>query len=156
MRTSRFERGTVAGCPPPGLAVDQDVNRWHHRQAVQHDWERRDQTNESNRIAWQFRRVVMIRRNLYQATGSKPRGERWGQSRASDFGIQELSMSMPENLNDVYVGELKDLWSANDQMLKVLKKITTKASDASLTKMLTRSHAGITQHTDVLKALIAG
>jgi ferritin-like metal-binding protein YciE len=65
-------------------------------------------------------------------------------------------MSTPEDLNDVYVDELKDLWSANDQMLKVLKKITKKASDASLKDMLTTSLEGITSHTEVLKELIAG
>ena len=65
-------------------------------------------------------------------------------------------MSTPEDLKNVYVDELKDLWSANDQMLKVLKKITAKASDTSLKDMLTKSHDGITEHTSVLKELIAG
>ncbi|MDO7842877.1 ferritin-like domain-containing protein [Sphingomonas immobilis] len=65
-------------------------------------------------------------------------------------------MSTPEDLNDIYVDELKDLWSANDQMLKVLKKITAKASDAALKDMLTKSHEGITQHTAIVKELIAG
>ena len=37
-------------------------------------------------------------------------------------------MSAPEDLQEIYTDELKDLWSANDQMLKVLKKITAKAS----------------------------
>ena len=65
-------------------------------------------------------------------------------------------MSTPEYLKDIYVDELKDLWSANDQMLKVLKKITAKASDAKVKEMLITSHEGITKHTDVLKELIAG
>lgn len=65
-------------------------------------------------------------------------------------------MSTPEDLKDVYVDELKDLWSANDQMLKVLKKITSKASDAALKDMLTKSHEGITRHTAIVKELIAG
>ncbi|RYY12952.1 MAG: ferritin-like domain-containing protein [Alphaproteobacteria bacterium] len=65
-------------------------------------------------------------------------------------------MSTPEDLKDIYVDEMKDLWSANDQMLKVVKKITTKASDPKLKEMLTTSHEGITKHTDVLKELIAG
>lgn len=65
-------------------------------------------------------------------------------------------MSTPEDLKDIYVDEMKDLWSANDQMLKVLKKITVKASDAKLKEMLTTSHEGITKHTDILKELIAG
>ena len=65
-------------------------------------------------------------------------------------------MSTPEDLKDVYVEEMKDLWSANDQMLKVLKKISAKASDPKLKEMLTTSHEGITRHTAVLKELIAG
>ena len=63
-------------------------------------------------------------------------------------------MSTPEDLKDIYVDELKDLWSANDQMKRVLKKITAKASDAALKEMLTNSQAGIEKHTDVLKELI--
>ncbi|OHC98070.1 MAG: hypothetical protein A3H25_01580 [Sphingomonadales bacterium RIFCSPLOWO2_12_FULL_63_15] len=65
-------------------------------------------------------------------------------------------MSPPESLQDVYIDELKDLWSANDQMLKVIKKITAKASDASLKDMLTKSQEGIASHTAILKELIAG
>ena len=64
-------------------------------------------------------------------------------------------MSAPEDLKDIYTDELKDLWSANDQMKKVLKKITAKASDEALKTMLTKSQAGIEKHTDILKDLIA-
>ena len=65
-------------------------------------------------------------------------------------------MSTPEDLQEIYTDELKDLWSANDQMSRVLKKITSKASDASLKEMLANSQEGIAKHTDVLKELIAG
>jgi ferritin-like metal-binding protein YciE len=65
-------------------------------------------------------------------------------------------MSTPEDLKDVYADELKDLWSANDQMQKVLKKIAAKASDPALKDMLTKSQDGIAQHTALLKELIAG
>lgn len=64
-------------------------------------------------------------------------------------------MSTPEDLQEIYTDELKDLWSANDQMVRVLKKITMKASDASLKEMLTSSQTGIAKHTDILKELIA-
>jgi ferritin-like metal-binding protein YciE len=64
-------------------------------------------------------------------------------------------MAAPEDLKEIYTDELKDLWSANDQMKKVLKKITSKASDAALKEMLTNSQDGIQKHTDVLKELIA-
>ena len=65
-------------------------------------------------------------------------------------------MSTPEDLKDIYTDELKDLWSANDQMKRLLKKVTAKASDAGLKEMLTSSQAGIEKHTDVLKELIVG
>ena len=64
-------------------------------------------------------------------------------------------MSTPENLKDLYIDELKDLWSANDQMLRCLKKITSKAADKGLKDMLTASQEGITKHTATLKELIA-
>ncbi|WBH15060.1 ferritin-like domain-containing protein [Sphingomonas radiodurans] len=64
-------------------------------------------------------------------------------------------MSTPEDLKEIYTDELKDLWSANDQMQKVVKKITAKASDPALKEMLTKSQDGIAKHTDVLKELIA-
>lgn len=64
-------------------------------------------------------------------------------------------MSTPENLNDLYTGELQDLWSANDQMSKVLKKMTGKASDPALKEMLTNSETGIATHTEMLKQLLA-
>lgn len=63
-------------------------------------------------------------------------------------------MSAPENLNDLYTGELQDLWSANDQMAKALKKITPKVSDPALKDMLTKSQSGIADHTEMLKDLL--
>ena len=65
-------------------------------------------------------------------------------------------MSTPEDLQEIYTDELKDLWSANDQMKRLLKKITSKASDAKLKDMLTSSQEGIEKHTSVLKELIEG
>ena len=64
-------------------------------------------------------------------------------------------MSAPENLTDLYTGELQDLWSANDQMSKVLKKLVSKVSDPSLKEMLTKSQSGIATHTEALKQLLA-
>ncbi len=60
----------------------------------------------------------------------------------------------PEDLNDLYIDELKDLWSANDQMARTLKKIAPKASNAKLKEMLAKSQDGIARHTDVLKELL--
>lgn len=64
-------------------------------------------------------------------------------------------MSAPENLMDLYTDELKDLWSANDQMKRLLKKVASKATDDKLKAMLAKSQDGIDKHTDVLKELIA-
>ncbi len=63
-------------------------------------------------------------------------------------------MSKPENLEDLYVGELKDLWSANDQMHRTLKKLAKKITDKKLAAMVEKSQAGIEKHTEVLKDLI--
>ena len=64
-------------------------------------------------------------------------------------------MSAPEDLKDLYTGELADLWSANDQMQKTVKKLISKASDPGLKEMLTKSQVGIAEHTEVLKQLLA-
>ena len=58
------------------------------------------------------------------------------------------------SLAELYVDELKDLWSSNDQMVKALGKIAPQATDAKLKKMLIDSPEGIAKHTDLLKALI--
>jgi ferritin-like metal-binding protein YciE len=63
-------------------------------------------------------------------------------------------MSAPENLTDLYTGELQDLWSANDQMAKAVKKMTSKVSDSALKNMLTKSQEGISAHTQILKDLL--
>lgn len=65
-------------------------------------------------------------------------------------------MSTPESLQNLYTDELKDLWSANDQMHRVLKKIAKKASNEKLAEMLAKSLDGIEKHTAVVKELIAG
>ncbi len=64
-------------------------------------------------------------------------------------------MSEIANLSDLYIDELKDLWSANDQMARALTKIAPKATHPKLGQMLEVSQKGISGHTDLLKALIA-
>ncbi len=65
-------------------------------------------------------------------------------------------MSAPESLKDVYADEMKDLWSANDQMTRAVKSMATKAHDPKLKALLDESVAGITKHTEALKGLIEG
>lgn len=64
-------------------------------------------------------------------------------------------MPAPEDFDEIYTDELKDLWSANDQMNRVVKKLTPKAKDPAIKEMLQKSHGGIEKHTAVLKELIA-
>jgi ferritin-like metal-binding protein YciE len=61
----------------------------------------------------------------------------------------------PQDLNDLYIDELKDLWSANDQMQRVLAQIAPNASDEKLQQMLAKSQEGFAKHTDVVKQLLA-
>ena len=63
---------------------------------------------------------------------------------------------MPQitTLQELYVDELKDLWSANDQMARALKRIAPKASEPELKTLLTDAQTGIAAHTTLLKSLI--
>jgi ferritin-like metal-binding protein YciE len=47
----------------------------------------------------------------------------------------------------LYVEELKDLWSANEQMIKALNTIAPHATNPKLTLMLDSSKKGIAKHT---------
>jgi ferritin-like metal-binding protein YciE len=62
-------------------------------------------------------------------------------------------MSSPKTLNDLYIEELRDLWSANDQMQKILPKLSAESGD-KLRSTLDKAIEGIKQHTEVLKSLI--
>ncbi len=64
-------------------------------------------------------------------------------------------MSVPQDLKDLYTGELADSWSANDQMQRIVKKLIGEASNPALKAMLTKSQEGIAKHTEVLKQLLA-
>jgi ferritin-like metal-binding protein YciE len=63
-------------------------------------------------------------------------------------------MSTPETLKDVYIEELRDLWSANDQMAEILTDLAGHAANAKLKSMLQKSASGVAKHTDVLKGLV--
>lgn len=62
-------------------------------------------------------------------------------------------MSAPENLEDVYTEELADLWSANDQMEKVVREMAEVAGD-TLKKRLEKQADGIAKHTETVKQLL--
>lgn len=63
-------------------------------------------------------------------------------------------MAEIETLQELYVDELKDLWSANDQMAKALKRIAPNATNPKLRTMLQKSQDGIAAHTELLKDLV--
>ena len=63
-------------------------------------------------------------------------------------------MSAPESLKETYTDEMKDLWSANDQMTRAVKTMAAKANDPKLKTMLEESVSGIGKHSDTLKSLI--
>lgn len=63
-------------------------------------------------------------------------------------------MTSANTLKDVYVEELQDLWSANDQMQRVMQSLSDKASDGNLKEMLARSVSGIGQHTVALRSIL--
>ena len=63
-------------------------------------------------------------------------------------------MSQINTLNELYVDELRDLWSANDQMARALKKISPQATNAKLKALLDSCPASIERHTRILQRLI--
>jgi len=63
-------------------------------------------------------------------------------------------MSDPRSLSELYREELQDLWSANDQMKRVVSDMIPVAANPNLSEMLERSAKGIQVHTDLLKDLL--
>ncbi len=63
-------------------------------------------------------------------------------------------MSAPESLKEVYIDELKDLWSANDQMTKAIRTLSAKVHDKKLKELFEGSYTGIENHTSTLKSLL--
>ena len=63
-------------------------------------------------------------------------------------------MSAPETLKEIYVDELRDLWSANDQMQAAVHLLSEKAHNPKLKSMLRHSGVGIGEHTEALVSLI--
>lgn len=57
-------------------------------------------------------------------------------------------------LKDLYLEELQDPWSANDQMSEVVSSMADKASDDRLAQRLNTAKDGIDKHVELLKSLI--
>ncbi|MBN8873804.1 MAG: DUF892 family protein [Rhodospirillales bacterium] len=63
-------------------------------------------------------------------------------------------MPAPTSLKDLYVDELRDLWSANDQMAGIVQEMRQKASDDGLRNTLEHAETGIDAHTSTLRGLL--
>lgn len=63
-------------------------------------------------------------------------------------------MSAHDDLKSIYLDELKDLWSANDQMRAVVTDMAAAAADPALARRLTQSAEEIAAHTATLKSMI--
>lgn len=63
-------------------------------------------------------------------------------------------MASASSLKDVFIEEMRDLWSANDQMQRVLPSLSEKASDATLKEMLSKSVDGVGRHTATLRSIL--
>jgi ferritin-like metal-binding protein YciE len=67
---------------------------------------------------------------------------------------QENNMAQINTLKELYVDELRDLWSANDQMARALRKIAPQATNSKLKSLLEKCPESIARHTQILQALI--
>lgn len=63
-------------------------------------------------------------------------------------------MSTPTSLKETYADEMKDLWSANDQMTQAVKTLAGRVHDPELKQTLEASVKGITKHTETLMTLL--
>ncbi len=59
----------------------------------------------------------------------------------------------PTNLKEIYTADLRDLWSANDQMQKILQSFSDKATDPKLKELFKKSVDGIARHTNTLRGM---
>jgi ferritin-like metal-binding protein YciE len=67
-----------------------------------------------------------------------------------------MTSSNPTNLKELYIAEIRDLWSANDQMQQVIQTFAQQATDQRLKQLFERSVSGINEHTQALRQLVEG
>lgn len=61
-----------------------------------------------------------------------------------------------ESLKELYVDQLQDLWSANEQAGKMIRKLCDAANDDELCDILERSVDRISEHNERLEEIIRG
>jgi len=60
----------------------------------------------------------------------------------------------PSNLKELYTADMRDLWSANDQMQKIVQAFSEKATDPKLKQLFEQSVTGIGRHTQALREMV--
>ncbi len=60
----------------------------------------------------------------------------------------------PSNLKELYTADMRDLWSANDQMQGIVKAFSERAADPKLRQLFEQSVTGIGQHTQALRQMV--
>jgi ferritin-like metal-binding protein YciE len=66
----------------------------------------------------------------------------------------ETPMSHAQDLKSLYIEELQDLWSANDQMQRMVEDMAERAEDERIADGFKQSASGIGKHTAALRTLI--
>jgi hypothetical protein len=67
---------------------------------------------------------------------------------------RKFSVSAPSSLKEVYCDEIKDLWSANDQMVKALTTLNEGVHHKKLKTHFSDALKGISKHNETLKGLL--
>lgn len=63
-------------------------------------------------------------------------------------------MASMKDLRALYEEELGDLWSANDQMQRIVEVMAEKASDPAVKQLFQKSVDGIAKHTATIRAMV--
>jgi ferritin-like metal-binding protein YciE len=64
------------------------------------------------------------------------------------------TMATSNDLKTLYEEELGDLWSANDQMQRIVAKMAEQASAEPVKKLLEKSVDGIAKHTATIQSMV--
>jgi len=65
-------------------------------------------------------------------------------------------MATSNDLKTLYEEELGDLWSANDQMQRIVVKMAEQASTDPVKRLLQKSVNGIARHTATIRSMVEG
>jgi ferritin-like metal-binding protein YciE len=89
--------------------------------------------------------------------GKKPFGKAFVPSKRMSRYDGGLGMATaPTTLKELYIADLRDLWSANDQMQRVVQSFSERAQNEQLKQLFKKSVTGINQHTQALQQLVQG